>query len=52
LGGNSGSALVSADSAKVVGIHFSGITHVSNYAVPIWELATDPALNCEKLNFV
>jgi endonuclease G len=52
LGGNSGSAVVSADMAQVVGIHFSGITHVSNYAVPSWELVADPAFTGQSLNFV
>jgi endonuclease G len=52
LGGNSGSALISADDAKVVGIHFSGLTHVSNFAVPVWELANDAALAGQSLNFV
>jgi len=52
LGGNSGSALISADIAQVVGIHFSGITHQSNYAVPTWELVADPAFTGQSLNFV
>lgn len=52
LGGNSGSVLISVDSAQVVGIHFSGITHLSNYAVPVWELVNDPALNGYRANFV
>jgi endonuclease G len=52
LGGNSGSALISADIAQVVGIHFSGITHLSNYAVPTWELVADPAFAGQSLNFV
>ena len=52
LGGNSGSALISPDNGLVVGMHFSGITHVSNYAVPIWELAADPAFAKQSFNFV
>lgn len=52
LGGNSGSALISADTAQVVGIHFSGITHLSNYAIPAWELVADPAFTGHALNFV
>ncbi|HEV2274913.1 MAG TPA: serine protease [Acidobacteriaceae bacterium] len=52
LGGNSGSALVSADTAQVVGIHFCGITHVSNYAVPAWELVADPAFADCGIHFV
>jgi len=51
LGGNSGSALIAVEEAKVVGIHFAGLTHVSNYAVPAWELANDPALQGEELSF-
>ena len=51
LGGNSGSALISADTAQVVGIHFSGITHVSNYAIPTWELASVPAFRGIEMNF-
>ncbi|NTV74047.1 MAG: trypsin-like peptidase domain-containing protein [Holophaga sp.] len=51
LGGNSGSALVSADLAKVVGIHFCGITHVANYAIPAWMLAEDPVFQNEAINF-
>jgi endonuclease G len=52
LGGNSGSALISADLSQVVGIHFAGITHQSNYAIPSWELAADPAFADQSLNFV
>jgi endonuclease G len=52
LGGNSGSALISVDIARVVGIHFSGITHLSNYAVPTWNLVADRAFTGQALNFV
>ena len=52
LGGNSGSALIAADTKQVVGIHFAGVTHQSNYAIPTWELAADPALAGQALNFV
>jgi endonuclease G len=41
LGGNSGSAVIDVATATVWGIHFSGQTHVANFAVPTWELATD-----------
>lgn len=51
LGGNSGSALISVETAQVVGIHFSGVTHVSNYAVPTWELDRDPAFVGQTLSF-
>ena len=51
LGGNSGSALISADTAQVVGIHFSGITHVSNYAIPTWELTSVSAFHGIEMNF-
>jgi endonuclease G len=51
LGGNSGSALISTDLAQVVGIHFAGTTHVSNYAIPVWELANDPAFVGNTFNF-
>ncbi|MGO9245456.1 MAG: trypsin-like serine peptidase [Verrucomicrobiia bacterium] len=52
LGGNSGSVLVAVDDPRVVGLHFSGVTHVSNYAVPTWELLNDPAFAGQALNFV
>jgi endonuclease G len=52
LGGNSGSVLVSVETAEVVGIHFSGVTHLSNYAVPSWELVNDPALRGQGIAFV
>jgi endonuclease G len=52
LGGNSGSALISTDLAQVVGIHFAGTTHVANYAIPVWELANDPAFVGNSFNFV
>jgi endonuclease G len=51
LGGNSGSALLCADTMQIIGIHFSGVTHVSNYAVPVWELMADPAFAGHALNF-
>ena len=51
LGGNSGSALIDVGNAKVVGIHFAGITHKANYAVPTWQLLTEPRIKALKLNF-
>lgn len=41
LGGNSGSAVIDVETASVWGLHFSGKTHVANFAVPIWELVAD-----------
>ena len=51
LGGNSGSVLISVETAQVVGIHFSGTTHLSNYAVPSWELVNDAALAGRDITF-
>lgn len=34
LGGNSGSAVIALDSGEVVGLHFAGLFHHANYAVP------------------
>lgn len=42
LGGNSGSAVVDAQTGDVVGLHFAGIYLKANYAVPSYELARDP----------
>jgi endonuclease G len=52
LGGNSGSALIDVATARVVGIHFAGRTHVANYAVPTWELGRDERVKACNLNFV
>jgi V8-like Glu-specific endopeptidase len=52
MGGNSGSSLISADTAQLAGVHFAGITHLSNYAVPTLELIADPAFVGQSLNFV
>ncbi len=38
LGGNSGSAVVDADTGEVVGLHFSGRYLKANYCVPTYEL--------------
>jgi V8-like Glu-specific endopeptidase len=44
LGGSSGSAVIDINLNSVVGLHFIGTSHVSNYAVPVWELAKIPAV--------
>jgi hypothetical protein len=41
LGGNSGSAVIDADSGRVIGLHFAGEYLKANYAVPSYELARD-----------
>jgi hypothetical protein len=41
LGGNSGSAIIDADSGRVIGLHFAGEYLKANYAVPSYELARD-----------
>ncbi len=52
LGGNSGSALIDVESGLVVGVHFAGQYLVSNYAVPVWELANEPRIKDRGLNYV
>ncbi len=44
LGGNSGSAVIDVETGTVMGLHFAGEQFVANFAVPTWELATEPAL--------
>jgi len=44
LGGNSGSALIDVAEAQVFGLHFGGLES-TNFAVPTWELASDPAFS-------
>lgn len=51
LGGNSGSALIDVGNANVIGIHFAGITHKANYAVPTWQLLAEPRIKELNLNF-
>ena len=41
LGGNSGSAVVDLDTGHVLALHFGGLYHKQNYAVPTSELARD-----------
>lgn len=42
LGGNSGSLVVDLDLQRVVALHFAGQPYVTNWAVPMSELARDP----------
>jgi endonuclease G, mitochondrial len=42
LGGNSGSAVISAATGQVVALHFGGLYLDANFAVPASELASDP----------
>jgi len=42
LGGNSGSAVIEVATGDVVGLHFGGKYRVTNYSVPMYELARDP----------
>lgn len=42
LGGNSGSAVIDIELNQVTGLHFISMSHMSNYAVPMWELARIP----------
>ncbi len=51
LGGNSGSPVISVDSAQVVGLHFAGRYLVENYGVPCHELARDPRVVDAGVNF-
>jgi endonuclease G len=44
LGGNSGSAVVAVGTGQVVGLHFGGSYLVTNYAVPVSDLARDSRL--------
>ncbi len=52
LGGNSGSAVVLAETGDVVALHFAGIYLKANYAVPVYELARDPRVVAAGVNFV
>lgn len=51
LGGNSGSAVVLADTGDVVALHFAGRYLEANYAVPTYELARDPRV-AALVNFI
>lgn len=41
LGGNSGSAVIDLNTGEVLGLHFGGVYHQQNFAVPSSELARD-----------
>jgi hypothetical protein len=41
LGGNSGSAVVDAETGEILGLHFAGVYLDANFAVPTFELARD-----------
>jgi hypothetical protein len=52
LGGDSGAAVIPVKSGTIVALHFAGEYLKANYAVPMYELARDPRIAAEKLNFV
>jgi endonuclease G len=52
LGGNSGSAVIDVETTMVLGVHFKGDAGIANYAVPSWELATDPRVTGAGVPFV
>jgi endonuclease G len=51
LGGNSGSAVVLADSGEAAALHFAGRFRDANFAVPAYELARDPRVVDAGVNF-
>jgi endonuclease G, mitochondrial len=51
LGGNSGSAVLDAQTQQVLALHFAGEYLKANYAVPMYELARDRRVIARKLNF-
>ncbi len=51
LGGNSGSAVIDAETGEVVGLHFSGRYLKANYCVPTYELARDARVAALGVNF-
>lgn len=51
LGGNSGSAVIDVATRQVLALHFAGSYLVTNYSVPMWELARDPRMVDAGLNF-
>jgi endonuclease G, mitochondrial len=51
LGGNSGSAILDAETNQVLALHFAGEYLKANYAVPMYELARDGRVTAKKLNF-
>ncbi|MEM8669338.1 MAG: trypsin-like peptidase domain-containing protein [Planctomycetota bacterium] len=52
LGGNSGSAVIDAESGEVVALHFAGEYLKQNYAVPMADLAEDNQVTDAGVNFV
>jgi endonuclease G len=51
LGGNSGSAVISARTGEVVALHFGGVYLQANYAVPSSDLAIDSRVIDAGVNF-
>lgn len=51
LSGNSGSCLVDLETNKVIGLHYKGRYLQANYAVALWQLASDPLLKKAKVWF-
>ena len=51
LGGNSGSAVVLAESGEAAALHFAGRFRDANFAVPTYELARDPRVVDAGVNF-
>jgi endonuclease G, mitochondrial len=51
LGGNSGSAVVEAANGNVFALHFGGVYHDANFAVPVFELARDARIVDLGVNF-
>jgi len=51
LGGNSGSAVVDAETGEVVALHFGGIYKKTNYAVPAFDLSRDGRVVDAGVNF-
>ena len=51
LGGASGSPTIELETGKIVGLHFAGTKNKANYAVPTYELARDPYVVDEGVNF-
>ena len=51
LGGNSGSAVVDAETGEVVALHFGGIYKKTNYAVPAFDLSKDGRVVDAGVNF-
>lgn len=52
LGGNSGSAVIEVATGAVIGLHFGGKYLVTNYSVPMYELARDPRVVEMGLSFL